>query len=98
MTASRAEQIEPGVIALKGDLCFATASALHEAVRALLERQPSHCVLDFSGVGRVDSSALALWLASWRDARRIGVELEARGWPADLQSIAHLVGLEEALG
>lgn len=98
MTASRAEQIEPGVIALKGDLSFSTASTLHEEVRALLERQPGRCVLDFSGAGRVDSSALALWLACWRDARRVGVKLETRGWPADLQSIAHLVGLDEVQG
>lgn len=95
---TKAEQLEPGVITLSGDLLFKTVNGVRAQVRALLRQQQGACVLDFTAAGRVDSSALALWLACWREARRLGIELSVRGLPADMISIADLVGLDEALG
>jgi anti-anti-sigma factor len=98
VAVTKAEQTEPGVIVLSGDLLFSTVTRLRHQLETLLRQQQGRCVLDFSGAGRVDSSALALWLACWREARRLGIELSVRELPADLKSIADLVGLDEALG
>lgn len=98
VAVTKAEQPEPGVIALSGDLLFSTVNGLSTEVKSLLQRQPKRCVLDFSGAGRVDSSALALWLSCWRESRRLGITLEVRDLPRDLKAIANLVGLDEALG
>ena len=94
---TKAEQIEPGVIALSGDLLFSTVKGLRKQLCSLLRQQQGRCVLDFSAAGRVDSSALALWLACLREARQLGLELDVRELPPDLKSIANLVGLEAVL-
>ncbi|KEA63253.1 hypothetical protein ADIMK_2777 [Marinobacterium lacunae] len=66
-------------------------------LETLLSRQEGSCQLDLGGVTRVDSSALALWLAGCRKARRDGIELSIANLPADLKAIADLVGLDGAL-
>ncbi|GGB83539.1 hypothetical protein GCM10011352_06730 [Marinobacterium zhoushanense] len=94
---TKVEQSSPGVIALSGELLFGTIMAVRAEVEALLSKQTERCQLDFSQVTRVDSSALALWLACCRLAARNSLELSAINIPSDLDAIADLVGLDGAL-
>ena len=53
--------------------------------------------VDFSGVGELDSSALALLLAWLREAKRLGRELSFSNLPQGLTTIARLYGVAELL-
>lgn len=94
---TKVEPAASGVIALSGELLFGTIMAVKAEVEALLYRQSGDCTLDFSGVTRVDSSVLALWLSCCRLAARRGINLRASGIPHDMESIADLVGLDGVL-
>lgn len=94
---TKVEQSATGVIALNGELLFGTIMTVKAEVESLLQQQNGDCTLDFSGVTRVDSSALALWLSCSRLAVRKGITLRASGIPHDMESIADLVGLDGAL-
>lgn len=85
---------EPEGVVLRGDLRFATVTAVRDRLERLIATGDSHCTIDFTGVKSVDSSALSLWLCCQREAQRHGVTLEARRVPRELLSIARLVGLE----
>ena len=52
---------------------------------------------DLSSVQRLDSSAVALLLAWRRTARAQGRQLELRGLPASLHSLATLYGVESLI-
>ncbi|GGO82885.1 hypothetical protein GCM10011348_25280 [Marinobacterium nitratireducens] len=85
---------EPDGVVLRGDLRFATVTAIRSRLERLIATGNSHCAVDFAAVKSVDSSALSLWLCCQREAQRHGVTLEARRVPEELMSIARLVGLE----
>ncbi|MFC6669481.1 STAS domain-containing protein [Marinobacterium aestuariivivens] len=85
---------EPDQLRLSGDLRFATVVAIRERLEQLIATGSPTCVVDFSAVKSADSSALSLWLCCRREAQRQGVVLEAREVPAELMSVARLVGLE----
>ncbi|MGB2129951.1 MAG: STAS domain-containing protein [Marinobacterium sp.] len=97
MMAVKVEQPAPDRICLSGDLVFATVL---EARRELLKRLAQCegvCQVDWSGVQRVDSSALSLWLSCLRFAAERQQTLTLVNPPEDFASIAGLVGLAEAL-
>lgn len=52
---------------------------------------------DFSGVQRVDSSALALLLSLTRESARAGVPVTCVAVPPDLKSLAELYGIADLL-
>jgi phospholipid transport system transporter-binding protein len=84
---------EPSVVRLEGELTL-------ESVTACLERDlpvGSLVVFDFSGVTRVDSSALALLLAWLRRAKTRGSAVELRALPESLLSLAQLYGVDTLL-
>lgn len=85
------------VIKVEGDLLFSTVVAKRTALLDQLKQVQGPCQLDFSAVGRVDSSALSLWFCCERLALAKGFELTAVNTPEDLLSIARLVGVEENL-
>ncbi|EXJ12728.1 STAS domain-containing protein [Nitrincola nitratireducens] len=81
---------------MSGDIVFATVVDMRDAFVKLMNTQARDAKLsvDFSGVGRVDSSALSLWLCGLRAAKNQNIQLFPLSIPADLRSIAELVGLE----
>lgn len=85
------------VISVEGDLLFSTVVAKRTALLSQLQKAQGPCQLDFSAVGRVDSSALSLWFCCERFAVDRGIELTAINIPEDLLSIARLVGVEDNL-
>ena len=90
----------PGeVLALTGDLSFETipgvlAQSAEYAARADL---PARLTIDFSGVGAVDSAAVALLLEWRRTAAARGKALEFVNLPANLQALASLYGVAELI-
>jgi phospholipid transport system transporter-binding protein len=70
------------------------ASLLQAGEAAILAGDSS---FDLSSVQRLDSSAVALLLAWRRTARAQGRQLELRGLPASLHSLATLYGVESLI-
>ncbi len=97
MTAAKVETPSAGVVKVSGDLTFATVLQARKPLLAQLQACGSRCTLDLSGVDRVDSSALSLWLVCLRQARRQQQALTLVGVPADFNAIADLVGLDAEL-
>jgi phospholipid transport system transporter-binding protein len=84
---------EPSVVKLEGALILETVAACLE--RDLPAEGPA--VFDFSGVTRVDSSALALLLAWLRRAKARGSAVELRALPEPLLALARLYGVDTLL-
>ncbi|MCL2877028.1 MAG: STAS domain-containing protein [Betaproteobacteria bacterium] len=83
---------EPSVVKLEGALTLETAAA------CLKRSVPTgDLVFDFSGVTRVDSSALALLLAWLRRAKARGSAVELRALPEPLLALARLYGIDALL-
>jgi len=94
LTAAKLDSSGEGVVKVSGDLTFQTVPALREPLLQALFAEAGARVLDLGDVGRVDSSALSLWLVCRREAARRDVSLTLTNPPEDLCSIAELVGLE----
>ena len=60
---------------------------------ALLNRTPRTLVLDFGGVGFMDSSGIGLILGRQRCARVLGTSLRLQHAPAQLQKVLRLAGI-----
>ena len=60
---------------------------------ALLNRTPRTLVLDFGGVGFMDSSGIGLILGRQRCARVLGTTLRLQHAPAQLQKVLRLAGI-----
>lgn len=96
MNPPRLDENGPGSWRLSGDLDLAGVGALaNEAARIARTTSPSS--IDLSGIGRMDSAALALLLECKRLANASGNPLQLRGAPRQLQSIAALYGIEGLL-
>ena len=78
-----------------GALTFANAATALAQARAL--PLPGSGVVDVSGIGAVDSAAVAVLLAVKRLAKAAGRDLVFAGAPGSLASLALLYGVEEIL-
>ena len=84
-------------LTVDGDLLFSTVVSKRDTLLNELNGLSGHCRIDFSAVGRVDSSALSLWLCCQRYAQVKSLSLEVVNLPADMLSIAKLVGIDDQL-
>jgi phospholipid transport system transporter-binding protein len=78
-------------------------SITNENAAALLERglaavRDGDVTFDLSGVGAVDSAAVALLLAWQREAAARGTRLVLTGVPEGLAGLAQLYGVQSLLG
>ena len=84
-----------------GDVTIATVSALFDAgLKARKNGNTSNgvgMVVDFSRLGKVDSSAVSLMLVWLREAQRNKVNLRFIHVPGNLLSLAKLYGVAELL-
>jgi len=78
-----------------GALTFANAGPALARARAL--PLPGSGAVDLSGIGAVDSAAVAVLLALKRLAKSAGRDLVFTGAPGSLASLASLYGVEEIL-
>lgn len=90
------------MIACDNSGCRITGAVTVDSVGGLLrELQPQLekgvDALDFSGVERVDSSALALIFSAMRQARRAGRSLTCTGLPPSFTTLADLYGVSDLL-
>ena len=60
---------------------------------ALVSRTPQTLVLDFGGVGFMDSSGIGLILGRQRSARALGTTLQIQHAPAQLRRVLQLAGI-----
>ena len=60
---------------------------------ALVSRTPQTLVLDFGGVGFMDSSGIGLILGRQRSARTLGTTLQIQHAPAQLRRVLQLAGI-----
>ena len=60
---------------------------------ALVSRTPQTLVLDFSGVGFMDSSGIGLILGRQRSACTLGTTLQLQQAPAQLRRVLQLAGI-----
>ncbi|SIT03027.1 STAS domain-containing protein [Neptunomonas antarctica] len=81
-------------IELVGDLVFPNIYQIRQKTEASISAQVGDCVLDFSKVGKVDSSSLSLCLCFLRLAKKQNKEVTFINLPDDMVSIADLVGLD----
>ena len=86
-----------------GDVLYAYLAGEidHDAVQslriqlddALVSRAPQTMILDFGGVGFMDSSGLGLILGRQRSARTLGTTLQIQHAPAQLRRVLQLAGI-----
>src|SRR4051812_11127961 len=68
------------VVRLQGDLVVKTVGPLYVRLRGLAKQRDTRTVvLDFTGVGRIDSSGSAIVSLLGRQLRRAGKKLELQG-------------------
>ena len=82
------------VVRISGELDMSSIPELASAVEPALASNPSALVVDLSGLGFADSSAIALWVA-W--AARIE-RFELRNPPSFVRRVIATMGLSERLG
>lgn len=97
MTAVKVEQISAEEIRLSGDMIFATVLSARKSLLSLLSSASGTCRVDWSGIDRVDSSALSMWLVCQRYAQSRDLKLVLENPPSGFSSIAGLVGLADRL-
>lgn len=98
MTSAQAVLDDQGVVRISGDLVFAQVTSLLGQIERLLSSgKQKSLVIDLSGAGAVDSSALALLLEVLERARHHGVELRIRSLSDSLRGIARLSNVEKLL-
>lgn len=86
---------------INGRLCVGCAMTTDQA-RELLERGrdlivPGEQVIDLSGVGHADSSAVAVMLGWLRHGALTGALIRFAGVPAGVASLAELYGVSDLL-
>lgn len=82
---------------ISGALTFANIMSIRHDVETMLNGLSGVVHIDFSGVTRVDSSSLSLWLCILRLAEVSGLQLKPHNVPEEMSSIAGLVGLGQYL-
>jgi len=86
--------IERDLIKLSGDLVHSSVVAIDGGGQARIAQAGNSVRIDLSGVGRVDSSALALLLGWQRQAKQLGKNIQLAFVPANLASIMQLTGAD----
>lgn len=86
----------PGVLALAGELTFATAARALAEARGKLGADVA--TLDLGSLARADSAGLAVVIALVREVRSRGRTLAIVGMPAGLAALAQLCEVDELIG
>lgn len=84
-----------GSLQVSGDVTMATVSALFKEGLKLSQNGEAgtNLIVDFTQLGKVDSSAVSLMLAWLREAQRGNVSLKFANVPENLISLANLYGV-----
>ena len=88
--------VAAGQYALDGDVGMDSVANLHAGLKAAL--QGGNATLDLSGLGKVDSAAVALLLDALRRQQQRGGTLQLHHVPDSLRVLAELYELAPLLG
>ena len=95
MAECRLEQSGPVLVAyLSGEIDHHAAGRLREQIDArILSASPERVVLDFGGVGFMDSSGIGLFLGRYRLLQDTGGVLAVQGVSAQIAKMLRLSGI-----
>ncbi len=80
-------------VELKGDIDHHAATALKKKLDAFIAASEGDVVLDFSGVGFMDSSGIGLLIGRYKKLRAKGATLYAKNLNAQLTKVFRISGL-----
>ena len=94
-----AEASAPGeaTLRLRGDIDIAADEAFSDAYRRVAAEGATRLVLDFGGVGYINSTGIALIVRLLADARRDGREVVARGLTEHYRELFRITRLADYL-
>ncbi|MBU8860625.1 MULTISPECIES: STAS domain-containing protein [unclassified Micromonospora] len=81
------------VVAVGGDLAYATAGPLRAEIDRLLAGYPTTLVFDFGDLQFMDSTGLSVIVHAWREGQQAGTAIELRAVPRFLETILDLTGV-----
>jgi anti-sigma B factor antagonist len=84
---------ETVTVALAGELDLAASPLLRDHLAVLREDRPDTLVLDLGDITFIDSSGVALLLATWRRAQREGFALVITRVPPAARRVLELYGV-----
>lgn len=81
--------------AVSGDITFQSVSPLYEQLmKSITGRRGTTLAIDFSGIVRIDSSAVALLVGVWIFARKSGKTIVFSGLNSEFHSLVTLYGVD----
>lgn len=87
-------RIDTSRLQISGDLTFRTVMPVRQQLETLLAGVSGEQVISLANIGRVDSSALSLWLCIQRWARDRHLTLQVTDMPDEVRALGRLVGME----
>lgn len=84
-----------GNITINTDIIFDNAKTIMEKGSFILQNYGKDCVLDWSQVARVDSSALSVVIRWLRLANNLKITITHKNVPDSLTGLAKIVGLTQ---
>ncbi|MEE0945716.1 MAG: anti-sigma factor antagonist [Acutalibacteraceae bacterium] len=81
---------------LSGELDHHSAREMREAIDGAIElNMPELLILDFSGIGFMDSSGIGLVMGRFRNLQRLGAQLNITGTSPQITKVMKLAGIEK---
>lgn len=88
---------DDGSYVLRGELGFATVTALLKHAGEMFGSGADPITVDLDGVSRADSAGLSLLIEWWRQARVQGKSIRYINLPEQMLAMAELGGLDDIL-
>ncbi len=89
-------QDEVFIARLYGELDHHSVQPLREEIDAMaLQNRPKQLILDFTGVGFMDSSGIGLVMGRYKLAQELGAELRLCGLTASTKRVMQIAGMDK---
>ena len=89
-------QDEVFIARLYGELDPHSVQPLREEIDAMaLQNRPKQLILDFTGVGFMDSSGIGLVMGRYKLAQELGAELRLCGLTASTKRVMQIAGMDK---
>ena len=89
-------QDEVFIARLYGELDHHSVQPLREEIDAMaLQNRPKQLILDFTGVGFMDSSGIGLVMGRYKLAQELGAELRLCGLTAPTKRVMQIAGMDK---
>ena len=95
--ANKISVVKPGLLAIDGELSFATVKSLSVEIQSLLPTLQKSCAVDLSDIGQCDSAGLAFLIECKRYALRNKQIIKFLHIPRQLIDIASVSNVNDIL-